>query len=605
MIINLKFFNKMRDIMSSGSFQPEDYNQEELEILFENIIIIYSKYCGNNFRSGVIEYFTSNRNLNIDELQSSRLICEKFKVPEERSLERLRKKLSKKYAPEEAELISDIMEYYHAWGADSVHIIYALSLTPFFELLFEITGSKEGISKILDPILSFKAWDKLVESVLNIGWGGLQRIQKFASLDQEEKDILRKIATYTTLNDSSPIINNMISLANLDEERNQFFESLKKENIGDRTLEDIIKNDDPNSGSQEIIQQAFVKLSEILTMDDEMVKERAVGLGIFAENNAETLALYIKKYNMPRDIFDQLLRDLGGLSREYTPKDSGAGSLFSNIETLQLSQKVGGKKLEASFLPSGDPVALFIGKMTKSCQFYSGDSSDTAVMPFYKDSNTGVIVIKAAAKIGAASFVWVCRDSTGKPGMVLDSIEHLPEMRKIIPEFLEKLSEILNKKGMDLYLGTGGSTPSLAYQAGYGVTGWGAMEGGKEEPLPTLSRDYDNIKPISQDYKPYYDSASLYKIAPIYKLSLSKSKDLSRGTEGCELWKEKMTSKADEIGATRESIETLVTKLPNSFLDNLSKRFTDNSTEFLRWVFGLEQESFTKICEVILSDDII
>ncbi len=597
MIINLRFFDKMRTIMASCSFEPKDYKPEELEILAENAIIIYSKYCNHDFQRGVIEYFAQNSsqypNFDITKLQNSIAVCQKFKVAEGGALEKSRHKLSKKHAPEAVELISDIIEYYYAWCSDSVNINDMLRLTTVFELLLEMTGSREGISAILDPIPNMKSWVNLVEGLLNLGWGGLERIEKFGKLDQAEKEILRKLLTCAKADDSKSVINNMISLANLDEERKEFFKFLKSENLAD-----VIKDYQPNSGGNEIIQYAFDKILAILTMDHHAVKEQASRLGIFAPEKLESLATYVEKYKMPRDIFEQLLKDLASPhtkeSTEYIPKDCDTNSIFSNIKQFGLSQKVGQKKPQASFLSPGDPAALFIGKMTKSCQFYTGDSSDAAVMPFYKDPTTRVIAIQTGKKIGAAAFVWLSRDNEGKMGMVLDSIEHLPEMKKIIPEFLQILSTKLCETDMDLYVGQGGGTPSLAYKT----------EHSQEESVPTLCRN-NNIHPISEDYKPYGDSYNLYKIAPTYTLSLSKSKDLRRFEEGYELWKTNMINNAHEINTPSEVIETLLAKLPENLLDSISKGFREDSTEFLRLVLKLQEEYFTKMFIVLSSDFIL
>ncbi|MDX1916539.1 MAG: hypothetical protein SFT68_00945, partial [Rickettsiaceae bacterium] len=575
MIINLKFFNKMRSIMSSSNFNPEDYTEEEIEILAENLIIIHSKYCCSEFRNGVIEYFSQNGKLNMQKLEGAKFVCDKFKDSEAQYLSRFREKLSKNYEPHEVELISDIIEYYYSWCADLVNIKFFASLTTAFELLVDVTGSQESMSNILSDLPTSKDWGQLFENGLNIGWEGLNRIQKCRTLEQNQKNILRNMTDYasTIPNYGWIMVNNTISLANLDNHRIEFFKWLEQEGRID-AVQNYNITQDPS-----IMEEAISKISEILTIEDTIVKNTLEPLEIFTQEQLNDLTSYIRKYKMPSDIFEKLVIDLTDICTKHPT--------LRELESIKFTlAKVGGKKTEAYFLPNNDPAALFIGKMTKSCQFYTGHSSDSAVMPFYKDTNTGVIVIKKGVNISVGCFAWICRNQEGKLGIVLDSIESMPEMQKIIPEFLEKLSTILQEKGLDLYLGSGGGTPTLHQE----------FVDKLYEPLPTLER-YKSIFPISENYIPYYDSDNLYKITPGSQLTIKQVKDVAH--EPQDLFIQNMVENADKIGHPPAVVYTLLKKYSPGFLQKLSGLITqDDGIRIVQCILELEQDLFTKMSTI-------
>lgn len=189
-----------------------------------------------------------------------------------------------------------------------------------------------------------------------------------------------------------------------------------------------------------------------------------------------------RKYQMPSDF----LRKLVSNNLKINPQDNVRG--YFNDFKISVAYKKNGKQTNKQYkvelLKKNDPTALFFGKMTDCCQFYTGDSSNEAVMPVYSDPNAGLIVIKDRRKVKAGSFVWLTND-----GMVLDSFEHQEEARKALPDFLIGLSKQLSDVGKTLYLGSGGGT------------------------VVSLDQEVvDRPKPLTEDYIPYEDSIRVYKI---------------------------------------------------------------------------------------------
>ncbi len=222
-----------------------------------------------------------------------------------------------------------------------------------------------------------------------------------------------------------------------------------------------------------------------------------------------------KKFNMPSCVFlDVITKELPTfeLSQDNLGKKLfEAISIYDgrplfyhldekNPEDFEFSIKLGDKTYKAKLCKKTDPTALFAGKLTKCCQFYTGDSSDSAVLPVYTDPNAGLIILKDGNKVKATCFTWLAMDKNGEiSGIVIDSFEHLPEARKAFTPFITELSKILSFAGLNLYVGTGGATPPLLEMLDSGYSHTTIIE---------------RPEPLSADLILYRDSKKVYHINP-------------------------------------------------------------------------------------------
>lgn len=178
-----------------------------------------------------------------------------------------------------------------------------------------------------------------------------------------------------------------------------------------------------------------------------------------------------------------------------------------NTNSFPIGKLFSGKATTVSLLPKTDPTAIFVGKMTNSCQHYMGDSSEEAVIPVYTDPNAGLIIVtigKDVKTVKAACFAWLSRKEDGSiDGLVLDSFEAPgKDCDKAFLPLIFGLAKGLNARGLNLYVGTGGHTPELLLN-GY------------------LVEAQDSPSPLTTDYEPYGDASEVYVINPDFEYTFN------------------------------------------------------------------------------------
>ncbi|MDX1916508.1 MAG: hypothetical protein SFT68_00790 [Rickettsiaceae bacterium] len=608
-MINLKFLDEMKAKMLSAQFNPEEYTQDEINILKQHPSIFDSKYCSQEFSAAAREYFGIPAPLEKSEVV--RDVAARFDAYTEHFFENLLQKLITELPEENGIYLHEKLKYYYIWCKDEEGLFWIDYIGDFLSLLMDFAGTNESFDKIIYNVGTASSWSNFQERILNNSWGDYKRIESFKQANKEDKILLQKIFAHEKEND---FLNIMLAFANADKVKEEFTDWLNSnEGYKDAILEDNLN----------VIQAASSELSRIVSLDQTYLRQRFGSLGrIFSEEKIARLAELASKYQMHLDIVDQLIQDLS----DQVPIEDGIRNLLqlnnraeSDTQLFKLNQKTSGKTLSIHLLTKNDPIGLFVGKMTKCCQFYTGHSSDSAVMPLFTDTYTGLIVIKKGNNIAGCALVWACTDKYGKSGLVLDSIECHQEIEKVIPEFLETLSDMLNNKNINLYVGRGGQTPKLMVESNVSsISGEEAKENMTDAatnliqlPYASIYDDQSGIKPISETYKPYQDSCYLYQISPGVKLYLGSKKPteeevIQESKRELDDLKLSLSTKTDQIGLAAEDIEGIIDVMGDALFnaiisDTVLQRNQDEEQLYMLKAFInlTNQEDFNKMLDII------
>jgi hypothetical protein len=305
----------------------------------------------------------------------------------------------------------------------------------------------------------------------------------------------------------------------------------------------------------------------------------------------------------PRALREEIDRKLAGkldvakfksLAKEYKMPTNVVRKLLDNSDAIFLTESNSGKKI-AEYFPEltrqseyvykfpkkffdrdkttelvlhsyDDPTALFVGKMTKSCQFFTGASSDQAVIPVYSKPGCSLVSVRKTGgnkQIFASMFAWLGTDAEGSTGLVLDSIELSGEERiKYTPNLLREFSQILRDRGLKLWVGSGGQTPELSEPEAASAAASAASAAAADAPK-AVGKKLEIIPqptPINQDFKPYGDAAAVYEIDPrkTYKAG-KKSSSEERSVIGTLL-------SSDLPFAVKRDVASICAKFPDDEL---------------------------------------
>ena len=533
-MINFPFYTRIKETLANGVFNARDYTGPELQMLFDSLPVIYSEYCGEEFRRGALEYLAANK---AQYPYSHALRAQDFhplttleSLAEEGAItqgiiagiegivgneahftfsENMNARLVK-YIQDNPIHVKDAAElgnYYSKWlctqkGYNPDFLFLVTFVTAYFtnekeeiEFLFEQLGENENFEKILATKLNISQWK--IEHVF----------EKFFLLQDEEKDFYQNLIAAK----GWPALTLMLKLFEDLEKTSNYFSQLiyDEEYSGDSSIGATESRSIDWKAIKEIgdIERIFTDLSRLVEIDANY-PEVDFGLSAtkgFDLNNFKKLAA---KYEMPAILAEKVMNDE---MENFHLDDDNVGQILRDVfrefnlsatkiprggpnsgYTLNVQSK---RALYVELTPKTDPTALFMGRMTSSCQFYTGNSSDQAVIPFYTDPNIGLLAIKEGNQVVAGSLVWLCNDN-GHPGIVLESFVHRAEnYQKTYLPFVIQLAEMLSHEGINLYMGTGGKSPKLK------------VDGELIESLPQPT-------PLTEGYKPYGDSDKVYLINP-------------------------------------------------------------------------------------------
>ena len=533
-MINFSFYTRIKETLANGVFDARDYTPQGLQILSDSLPVIYSEYCGEEFRRGALEYLEANKELypyaharraqDFHPLMTLESLAEEGTIAREiiagiegivgneahfTFSENMNARLVK-YIQDNPIHVKDAAElgnYYSKWlctqkGYNPDFLFLVTFVTAYFtnekeeiEFLFEQLGENENFEKILATKLNISQWK--IEHVF----------EKFFLLQDEEKDFYQNLIAAK----GWPALTLMLKLFEDLEKTSNYFSQLiyDEEYSGDSSIGATESRSIDWKAIKEIgdIERIFTDLSRLVEIDANY-PEVDFGLSAtkgFDLNNFKKLAA---KYEMPAILAEKVMNDE---MENFHLDDDNVGQILRDVfrefnlsatkiprggpnsgYTLNVQSK---RALYVELTPKTDPTALFMGRMTSSCQFYTGNSSDQAVIPFYTDPNIGLLAIKEGTQVVAGSLVWLCNDERGT-GIVLESFVHRAEnYQKAYLPFVTQLAGILSHHNINLYMGTGGKSPTLK------------IAGELVEPLPQPA-------PLTAEYKPYGDSRSVYLIQP-------------------------------------------------------------------------------------------
>ncbi len=546
------------------------YTQENLNILYNSTNLLQSDYCSEDFRKSFTLFVQSNPENFKKEVVLRAKAYESGEL--HTALEKMLKDFGTlKQAIEYADSISEVAT--DTDGVETKRVLFTktettrlsidyeyfiIELSTLYEIKDIYLGSKEienyygtwlsdkkgyhldewknlvknsmifckspiTLENLILQIGKLDTAQNLLENLLNLGWDN--PVSEFMELPPREKEFFKEIIEYKGFEGL-----NLVFQAT--------FSSAQKKKFFNREGKDF-------TVSAENVDQLFNELSDFVAFID--YSNISLEAAEYSGFDVESLKKLVKKFKVPMDILerlvteefpsfnleeDRLVEEIGSAFKSTTGA-AGAGSseLKFNIEVEYekpgvdytpikktttkgkdyIEYKAKPKKtFSVELLSKTNPLALFIGKMTKSCQFYTGDSSKQAVIPVYTDPNAGLIVVRDlrdGGKIKAASFAWLTQNEEGEvDGVVLDSFEHLPEMGKVFVPLITEFSQRLSESGLKLYIGSSGKTPKLfVYKDGVSLAA---------EIIP-------HGTPLSEDFEPYYDSKSVYCIDPDAKYSVA------------------------------------------------------------------------------------
>ncbi len=589
-MIDFLFYSRMRTHLAKGVFNQADYTEQDLQILFNSLPIIYSEYCNEEFRRGALEYLEENKaKYPFANVLRTRDFHKPLPLKSSEGVTGITRELIATLktilGDDDISHISNITDrvaQYVEKNASHVHSAFQLGdyyskwlctqedydheswlkitfVAAYFtdeekqtDFLFQRLGGGKNLSQILKTNFQVGEWD--IKEPLG----------KFFLLQDLEKDfyqnliaanglpafalMLKIFADPTTTKDYFYQLGSYNEEYNGDDytgatgEREVNWKAIKEYTVFDEAfIDDQEYRGDDYIGATEgrkptIFHQIFEDLSKLVEInpaysDVDFKLAESVGFDIV---NFKKLAY---KYEMPailaRRIMDEEMPNfrLGedNVSNTLSPIFT---EFFGTSRgyTLRLP-KSKHKALHVELMPKTDPTALFMGRMTSCCQFYTGNSSDQAVIPFYTDPNIGLLAIKEGNQVVAGSLVWLCNDN-GRQGMVLESFVFKAEnYHKAYLPFVTQLAEMLQPHGINLYMGNGGKSPSL--KVGDEVV----------EFLPEQT-------PLTEGYKPYGDSKNVYLIQP--------------GVEYTPVFRESPEERADKV-------IKLFAEFPENILEKLMK----------------------------------
>jgi len=416
--------------------------------------------------------------------------------------------------------LDEIESYYGTWISDKKG--FDLSYWHIFlqEYVACFTNTSEALENLLVKIGGkTDSVETMAEAIENTSWGN--PLYRFKKLPIEQKKFWQDIVQFKGIDGVKLALNSCLS----EDKTQEFFKNLTLEErisseaqadslMADITARitvnhlDILLSMLPESKVAQIEKQVAKHKSPEAFKLDKVTQEFAKTHGGFEFKEFVQLA---KRFNMPssifRDVIEKELPKFNFTEDHVRDELTEALSLYSGnplfdhiVEDKDFKFKINADAKESSVVlyKKADPTGLFAGKLTKCCQFYTGDSSNQAVMPIYTDPNAGLIVVKDKHKVKGVCFTWLCRNEAGEiDGIVIDSFEHQPEAGKAFLPTIMELSKILSYKGLNLYIGAGGATPSLV-----------EVLDGVSKPAASMVRP----KPLSDGFEPYYDSQNVYLI---------------------------------------------------------------------------------------------
>lgn len=519
--IDFPFFASIRDKLKQP-FNATDYNLDQLNVLYNSPNMLANRtFCSEEFADGANRYFVDHRSdlTKVIGLQSApfndpfkdiiKEFLEKYsdfdaameyvetlKTSEDgEELVRFKtnhsywvvmnfndfsRKLNRAFmAKDTIDHTAELKAYYEAWLGDKSGYHEGM-IGEMIEFLTKFTTSSASIEKIICSFGRKQNTHNLGEEIGNRLWLTAKNIDNIDSLlSESQKIFFAQLMNYKGFNGLKLLFQTAGSQAKTAE----FFTST------DLTINDEIS-------AESLFNELTDHLKDIDYSDINLEHLTAHGFDI------PIFTALVKQYGMPHDIVKTLVEeDL----QEINLKDDNIRTIFPGgntkfklapISYTKTNGQTGTKTYTVEYLPKTDPTALFAGKMTNCCQFYTGDSSDQAVIPVYKDPNAGLIVVKEGNKIKGVSFAWLTEDQ----GLVLDSFEHMPEAGKAFIPFITALSSALALSDYKLYVGLGGKTPDLFIQ----------QEDGELAEAIKTSRP----TPSSEGYEPYGDSSTVYLIEP-------------------------------------------------------------------------------------------
>lgn len=422
----------MIKVLQNGTFNANDYTHAELEYIYFNKSILHSKFCSESFRNDATAYINQNEprfgdkgafksysddikpsNSNrvkiyndvkdiIEQEKRDSMIIDAlhklWKYPLGNIIQTESNEIKQyiKIGQSHTGQIMDLADYYCAWNIFDYNLPYSSKIMEFISFVFALTGSIENVIKFTSTLEPAETIDKIQEQIFNASWGGDERFEEYRNLPELELRYLQSLI----VNKGIESISLCVSLANLPIERKKFFEWVNEQDYSSEDLSD----------------QAINKIKELTAFSNEEYKSKTQELeksGFDVDN----LVLCASKFKMPKDIFEKLIQDLlkrqevtDNISKILLSEQATESAIVNLNEDFKSSEsfsfyisetekKMNSKTPQAKLLLKTDPTALFIGKMTKCCQFYTGHSSDYAVMPVYNDPNAGLFVLYRSGKL--------------------------------------------------------------------------------------------------------------------------------------------------------------------------------------------------------------
>jgi hypothetical protein len=527
--IDFPFFASMHERLRQP-FNAADYNLEQLNILYNSQNMLRNReFCSEEFADGANEYFANHKSelTKVVALNKSsgaplpaiiaKIIAEysslenaiayintlntetyeegvvyvsiktseysSFAMPAERFTAKVTEAFEKASGTM-ASLTEDLQNYYETWLSDKTGY-EAGEMIRMIDFLSEIINSANSIEKLLISFGQTETAERLGEEIGNRLWlDNKDSMEKAKSLARGEyQEFFAKMIEYKGFDG----LRLLLQVTGSDAQMNAFF------NTGGKDLS-IDTSEKADALYNEL--SALVLIVNYDIIDLNHLKDKL---------DIESFKKLAEFYQMPQNIIEKLLtEELQDIKSEDNISDIFSEKTFQlSIPYTKTNGQQGIKNYTVELLPKSDPTALFVGKMTNCCQFYTGDSSDQAVMPVYKDPNAGLIVVKEKGKVKGASFVWLTQDN----GLVLDSFEHLPEAQKAFLPFIAALSNKVAEHGHKLYLGSGGKTPKLKYAHNVKV------------------ETQERAEPLSAEFKPYRDSRNVYLIEPNTEYTIDDNKE--------------------------------------------------------------------------------
>jgi hypothetical protein len=520
---------------SPSAFDPSNFTEDELRILFQSQLL-GSKFCSKEFTQGAIEYLRDNeakfeREILIHDyneyvVKNSETLFNKIwsgTIDESVQGHFLKPKIEDgiKYIKQSVEIehkerMLNLVEFFSL----GINLTYNQSLEYILGLhgsAYMLFGDIEIIEHILKQVpAGNKDFDVLYsEGFGNLSWGfDESTLKSFSGITEHKKEFLRDIFTKA---DDLKVFGTIIS-------------ALFDQRVDDIIAEEYASSDAvDSSASASAAAAAAGSGSERLTSREKV--ERAlesefphalreeIDRKLTGKLDVAKFKSLAKKYKMPTNIVRKLLDDSEAIFLAESNSDKKIAEYFPELRTqseyvIPLGKGVfdSRKATELVFHSYDDPTALFVGKMTKSCQFYTGHSSDQAVIPVYSKPGCSLISIRKAGgdkQIFASMFAWLGTHA-GQTGLVLDSIEFSGEERiKYTPNLLREFSQVLRAVGLKLWVGSGGQTPVL-----YESDDLTPVAASDSEPSTTKPQIHKAPQPLDKGFKPYGDSSEVYEIDP-------------------------------------------------------------------------------------------